>query len=305
MDGLLALCLSQTEVSDLTPIAGMRALRRLEIENMPLTNLGPIAGLVELRSLYLEHTNVGDLRPILLLPKLGEGAETGLDFAFTPFARATDETRRLTDIEDRQQRTRETLTFLKTLPPWPEPLPWEVAEVERRAAGPAPLLPPEQDPALPLIWGERGFQFLVDHIGVDPVTQEVLADLRALLDTLIRQTGNSHEDLYQLAREMRERCEPENGVLNALRLHLPLQKLERLNAARDRRERALDDEIATTLEGVLRIAPGATLADPKVRELIERQEANLAPRPSVEIPREAALLRIVAEPGAPFSPEVQ
>lgn len=320
LTALRQLMLNSTKVADAAPLAGLTALRVLEVNDTAIADLAAIRSLTELKSIEVARSKANDLRPVLHALHPGKSqslddviVETsshvsyrfGLDFTDTPFANATAETRRLAAIKDRRERTLETLAFLRTLPPWPEPLPWELAEVEKRAASGESVAAPEQDPALPLIWGERGFGFLIDHIGIDPVTQEVLADLRALLDALIRQSGNSHEDLYQLAREMRARCEPENGTLNALRLHLTLQKMERLHAARDRRDRALDDEIVTTLDGVLRVAPGATLADPKVRELIDRQEANLRPPPPLDAARAGSILHAVARPEAPFAPEVK
>ena len=306
LTALLAIRLDNTQVADLTPLAHLTALQELGFDYTQVADLTPLANLSALRKLWLDYTRVADLRPIRDLTKLGTEDDTGLDFKGTPFAEATEDTRRLAAIKDRQERTRETLAFLKTLPPWPEPLPWEIEKLEKQVATDTPAPPPEQDPSLPLIWGPQGFGFMAAHLDLDPLTAEALAELRDLLDALIRQSGNSHEDLHRLATEMRERCELQDGKLNALRLHMSFQKLERLHAGREGRERRLDDEIVTTLEGILLTAPGATLGDPQVATLIARQDANRAtPAAPIDTARAEAVLDAVTEPEAPFDDEVK
>jgi len=143
LTALQSLWLDRTKVTDLTPLSPLTTLQALHLDGTPVTDLTPLAPLTALHSLYLDNTKVTDLRPIRDLPRLGAEPHSGLDFAGTPFANATDETRRLAAIGDSQQRTRETLAFLKTLPPPPAPLPWEVVE------GPDQETEPEVGPAIP------------------------------------------------------------------------------------------------------------------------------------------------------------
>jgi hypothetical protein len=129
LTALQTLWLSNTQVSDLTILAKLTALQTLLLFNTNVSDLTPLAKLTALRILSLDSTHVSDLRPVLNLQQLVEGCG-GLSFTLTPFAGANDETRRLAAIENDQQRVRETMAYLKTLPPWPEPLPWEDSDPE-------------------------------------------------------------------------------------------------------------------------------------------------------------------------------
>jgi len=136
--------LEQTAVSDLSPLRGLTALDQLGLSHTAVSDLSPLRDLTSLQSLWLKQTAVGDLSPLrhhisleriwldqtavsdlrpiadLLVPKSGRR-----NFVFTFIqTRATaldPELRRLSEIEDHDQRTHETLAYLRTLPPWPEP----------------------------------------------------------------------------------------------------------------------------------------------------------------------------------------
>ena len=123
---LTQLDLVNTEVRDLTPLAGLTGLQLLRLNQTAVQDLTPLAGLTGLQTLWLNRTAVQDLRPIRDLPQLGEVRVGGLGFRGTPAVARDAELRRLSEIGDSRERTRETLAYLKTLPPWPEPLPWEV-----------------------------------------------------------------------------------------------------------------------------------------------------------------------------------
>jgi hypothetical protein len=64
MTALKNLHLVGTQVSDLTPIAGMTALHSLFLSRTQVRNLTPIAGMTALQTLYLNGTRVSDLTPI-------------------------------------------------------------------------------------------------------------------------------------------------------------------------------------------------------------------------------------------------
>ena len=53
-----------TQVSDLRPLADLRALERLDVSHTQVSDLRPLADLRTLESLDLEHTQVSDLRPL-------------------------------------------------------------------------------------------------------------------------------------------------------------------------------------------------------------------------------------------------
>lgn len=294
MTALHVLGLRGTPVSDLSRLAPLTALQSLGLNGTQVTDLSPLSGLTALQALFLDDTQVTDLRPIRDLPHLVAGMFHGLWFHNTPFGNATEETRRLAAIEDDEQRTHETLAFLRTLPPWPEPLPWET-----------PKDPPSQDPAARLIWGDKGFTFFADQISADPVSGAVLDDLRDRIADLKRK-GNQHDDLYRVAEDLEKRCPEALDDLNAVRLHLSYQRLRRLNDDRGQRQQPFDDETVSTIGAILELVPGLTLASGDVRVLIERQDAERAlPVPAGQQQAADAVLATVQKPEAPFEDDVR
>ena len=263
-----------------------------------VSDLAPIAEMTGLRILSLTQTGVSDLRPLTHMDKLGDRNYGGLWFEETPASRLDEGLAKLVTIERDELRSKEVLAYLKTLPPWPEPLPW--------LSGPKKdPKPPEQDPALPLSWGEKGFTFLANSIDTDPVTEAALADLRDLLEDL-RRKGNRHDDLYRVAGEVQDRCKGEVRDLNMVRLHLSYQKLRRLYQSRVSRTEAFDDETVGVLGSVLEILPGVTMADPQVEILIKRQEADQrAGAVADTVKAEQAVLTAMQSDDAPFAPEVK
>ncbi|MTJ03540.1 MAG: leucine-rich repeat domain-containing protein [Sediminimonas qiaohouensis] len=147
LDNLEVLDLSQTQVADITPLQGLAKLKGLD----------------------LTRTQVADLRPIADLPKLGSGPSRGLSFANTPAARATPELTRLSEIEDSKDRTRETLAYLKALPPWPEPLPWEAATSSAADTEKPTPAPPEVRTA------QSHIAFLLNHAAVSQTSAKTTA----------------------------------------------------------------------------------------------------------------------------------
>lgn len=298
LTGLQTLSLNQTGVSDLSPIRDLTGLQALSLDRTRVSDLSPIQNLTRLRTLFLTKTGVSDLRPLNKMDMLGDGPLGGLWFSGTPAVRLDENLARLSAIEDDKQRTKETLSYLKTLPPWLKPLPW-------LAGDGGETKPPEQDPALPLIWGEKRFSFLANSIDSDPVTEAALEDLRDLLEDL-RRKGNRHDDLYRLAGELQDRTKGEVRDLNLVKLHLSYQKLQRLYRSRDQRIEKFDDETVGTLDSVLGILPGVTMADPGVAELIERQEKDrLAGSPPETKQAEEGVLLAVQDKDAPFDSDVK
>ena len=299
--GLEALSINRTEVSDLQPLSAMTELRLLFADRTGVSDLSPLSSLTSLQDLTLSDSFVSDMRPLLHLAKLGTNGEPGLVFTNTPATRSDANLNDLSQIEDEAERAEKTLAYLATLPPWPEPLdpPLEPPQNEQR------LQDPEQDPALPLIWGDQGFTFLANRIGSDPVTEAALDDLRTLLEDL-RRKGNRHDDLYRLAVEMQERTSRPVKDLSMVRLHLSFQKLRRLYAGREARSEAFDDETVTALGSVIEIVPGVTLADPQVQVLIARQEADRSAVPEPDrMAAEDAVLRAMLDDTAPFDVDVK
>lgn len=56
--------LSRTQVSDLSPLAGLKNLYSLYLDDVPVSDLSPLAGLETLTVLYFHNTQVSDLSPL-------------------------------------------------------------------------------------------------------------------------------------------------------------------------------------------------------------------------------------------------
>jgi len=133
---LTTLRLANTYVSDLAPLAGLTKLMRLDLDNTQVSDLTALASLTNLRWLNLDDTNAIDLRPLTGLAQIGQPSafqpdtfqanafqvgEFSLRFRNTPATARDGRLAELAEIEDDQERTRKTLEYLRSLPPWPEP----------------------------------------------------------------------------------------------------------------------------------------------------------------------------------------
>lgn len=123
LTGLEGLILTGTRITELVPLTALPKLVSLWLQDTQVTDVAPLATLTGLGSLMLQGSQVTDLRPIRDLPftfKL-RSAHRGLNFSDTPASTQDAELARLAEIEDNEERTRDTLAYLKTLPPWPQP----------------------------------------------------------------------------------------------------------------------------------------------------------------------------------------
>lgn len=145
LSNLKYLSLNRTSISDLTPLRSLRRLRSLSIAHTEVIDLSPLRELTELLGLVISGTGIIDLRPIMNLSLADSKIYTGLVYDNTAASTKDAELRRLSMIRNDGQRTRETLAYLRTLPPWPAPLPWltnGTASSEPKApsgAAPVPL----------------------------------------------------------------------------------------------------------------------------------------------------------------------
>jgi Leucine-rich repeat (LRR) protein len=112
--------LGDTRITELSPLAGLTELQNLWLNQTGVSDLSPLAGLTGLKNLRLDRTEVKDLRPIRGAEGLVNG-NWGLRFDDTPATRMDAELLRLSQLKDNSQRGCETLAYLNSLPPWPEP----------------------------------------------------------------------------------------------------------------------------------------------------------------------------------------
>jgi hypothetical protein len=274
--GLQGLSLNQTAVQDLTPLAGLAGLQWLSLDQTAVQDLTPLAGLAGLRELFLDGTQVVDLRPIRDLSKLvGEGPFGGLRFRRTPAVARDAELRRLSEIADDTERTRETLAYLRTLPPWPEPLPWQPpAEMLPGAAPEAP----EPEGAPRIVAGAEGLDLgdtrPTQADRADPIKERLYARLPEAVAALLR-FGNRYVEVKAPAEALRDLVAVAFAEAELLEIHLELAALtdlRKLNEQRQENER-LDADCLAALNAVLRLGPGVTLGHPDVDLYEERLTA--------------------------------
>ncbi|MGY6632943.1 MAG: leucine-rich repeat domain-containing protein [Alkalilacustris sp.] len=288
LTALTDLGLEATQVEDISPLSGLTALRWLGLAGTKVSNLTPLAKLSKLQGLCLDNTAVQDLRPIRDLPHLGTGHDGGLSFADTPATAVDAELRRLSKVENDVQRTRETLAYLKTLPPWPEPLPWEVEAAQRDA--PAP------DPALPLVQTPEGIGLGGSEVGEaaldDPVRGVLHDELSERVEDLLRVAGNLDEGAYREGGRLRDLLAPGLVAMEPLKVHLVIEALRRIRA---RLPRAADRDLVGALDAVVEAGPGLTLDTPEVTLFLRRvQDNRLVRREAAEVEAEIRLANSIA-----------
>ena len=155
LTGLTALYLRATQVADIAPLAQLTRLTMLDLARTQVADIAPLANLTALLSLWVEGTDISDLSPVLALPdlamlrfqnsqvsdlrpllqssfcwdlagqKLPNGFRGELDFADCQACREDPQLAALGDIEDFKERAEKTRAYLRTLPPYPAPLPWK------------------------------------------------------------------------------------------------------------------------------------------------------------------------------------
>jgi hypothetical protein len=205
LTNLQLLALDNTQVTDLSPIAGLTNLQWLYLSNTQVTDLSPIAGLTNLQRLSLGNTQVTDLRLLLDLPRLThpDVPEDGRGVFFSNTPACNDPAiATAAEIEDDEDRLQTLLAHLRTLPPWPEPLP---------------------------VFGKRPAAPTVPSPVPAPLEVEV-AGTRLRVSNRIAETGQSAAtfEAWQALREMLQDLDDlEPGIGNAMpRLAKALMRVE-------------------------------------------------------------------------------
>lgn len=164
---LQELSLMRTQISNLTPLTGLTGLQSLWLRDTQISDLAPLAGMTGLCDLELAKTGVADLRPLAGLQELGTIGFPGLSFADTPATKRDTRLAELAQIEDTAERARKTLTYLHSLPPWPEPYTPEAtpdrSPPQPIGGNPQEALPPLTLEAILTAQTPLGWQFSPDH----------------------------------------------------------------------------------------------------------------------------------------------
>jgi internalin A len=271
---LLVLRLDKTSVSDLTPLARLGSLQELALGMTPVSDITPLKNLFDLRDLALHSTKVEDLRPISELSKLGGFAYTALTFWDTPAAASDARLSVLATSRYHKKRTRETLTYLASLPPWPQPLPWIPPASVPDTAPP----PPAPDPIPDVNISAQGLDLAASPIDPadlsDPIKVRLYAKLPEAVAMLLRH-GNRYPEVAGPAKVLADLTALPFDKADLLDIHLQLAALTDLRAADPGRTKLeqLDPDCRLALDAVLRIGPGVTLGHPDVDVLEDRLAA--------------------------------
>lgn len=139
--GLRSLQMRGTIVKNLTALKELKSLRSLSLAGTQVSELEVLSGLFRLQDLDISSTQVRDLRQICDLPLKGAGPFEGLRFDDTPAVKLDMHLEMLERLGDHAERTKKTSVYLKTLPPWPEPLPWLMEGAKAIVARPTRVEP--------------------------------------------------------------------------------------------------------------------------------------------------------------------
>lgn len=203
---LQSLSVSNTKVSKIDALENCKNLIALSLNMTKVSDLSPLMNLKKLSILSISGTEVLDLRPILGDNKLGlRNDNRGLWFYNTP-AVHTPELTRISRLENRKECAKAAKAYFKDLPPWPEPLPWEMVkpsygtELEAiiPSAHPAPLQVVEDNGVLR---PAKSTETLGD--AGDILAQSGWQALREYLEDLEDKWYSIHNAMPRLAKSMR------------------------------------------------------------------------------------------------------
>lgn len=243
---------SYTRVTDVSALSELRHLKSLRLSRTPVSDLAPLMGLSQLTHLTLDGTAVVDLRPIANLP-LGEGdggpLENGLTFLSAPAVMTDPELERLATPGDDGARARATRTYLKTLPPWPEPLGMDLT-----------ARPTEASQSIRT--AETTIAFLLAHASTTQVSAAGLASqIRFALRDVPATNGNrlpsvlqSMEDIAVVLEGLGAAVEQPERQTRETRLLEQIARLE--DKLKELTERLMDAEQVREAANALETSPG-------------------------------------------------
>ncbi len=266
LTALIHLYLENTQVSDLAHIANLTALEFLSLTNTQVSDLAHIANLTALKTLYLTNTKVSDLRPVLNCKKMtNAGPLEGLYFEGSLATQVDPELDRLSNIEDDHERTQQTFAYLETLPPYPDPLPWE-KEIEPAAV---PKLTLTEDHRIDVIYD-------VPDDNHDEVARDSYEELQEEIPNLQRFT-NQYYELEPLYRKLCDLTQCEYGQHRVVKLHITLSKLAKISKGNANRKLAeqFPQECLDVIDSIISVGTPVTMGTQQVKIYNERQKLAL------------------------------
>lgn len=280
LERLEILDIEGTNVRDIEVIRKFKNLRALNISNTHVSDISPVSATINLEHFACENSAVQDLRPLTSLSKLGTDGWPGLHFEGCKATQRDQMLDRLSRIDDTHERTRETLAYLRSLPPWPEPY----TPAATPDGSPPQLIgdmpaAPDPDRVPHLVLGPDNRVDLPPVLPTeaelaDPIRERLYQRLPAALDGLLRYS-NRYPELDSPARALREMVDAPFDQADFLLIHLEIDALTDIRDSQNNRTEAekLDVDCLAALAGVLRIAPPITMGHPDIDLLEERGRA--------------------------------
>lgn len=264
-----------TAVIDFSPLANLKSARMLFLSGTRIADLSHLANLAELTDLEINDTPITDLRPIAWLDRLATDGIWGLTFSETGATRRDAHLEELANsykeatlqdkipyavasamnslsltktvpvrpiIKQNRKRTRQTLDYLRSLPPWPEPYtPAATADgspPQPIGGGAAPLDPQATKSQIT--------HLLRNATATRLTAQEFARQIRTALQGVPATDGNKLAEPLQTMLEFADvldrlapQSEPATDPLDRAKLELRIAQLETLVA---RLTRQLHDE---------------------------------------------------------------
>jgi Leucine-rich repeat (LRR) protein len=269
LTALTYLDLTSTQVSDLTPIAQLTTLEALFFISTQVSDLTPIAQLTALTALGLTNTQVRNLRPLTALRKLAEDPQfQGLEFDRTTATNFDLSFAKIAKIKDAKNRAAELFAYLEEWAPQ--------FEFDENGPTPSPLLDVT-------IIGDS-LEIADSHPSEaerdDGLKQDLHTRLKARNTDLVRLAGNQFVLLCAKARSLTNRLDGSFDDLDMLNIHLDVEELTRLKNRGAEREgdEPFPQEVTDALADVVSIGPGLTL-DNKAVELLENRKRRFFTTP--------------------------
>lgn len=274
---LRVLSLSNTAISDLSPLARNVEISMLALRGTQVVSIEPISGMAELADLFLQDTSVSDLMPLAKLPKLASSHSiAGLRFENTAASRSDQTVAKIAEIENNSSRAQELFRYLERVHPLQNSV-FASGSIEIVNENWQPPTPPEPEPLLNSL--------LVDgqlELAPDPPTEaERHERLKRVLHQrlqertphLTRSAGNVFPRLAAKARILQGLVDASFEELDLLSIHLEIEDLaERAQRGREDGQ-PYSEDVAYSLGDVARLGPGLTLGHPEVDAFINRVRA--------------------------------
>jgi len=225
---LSTLNLQGTNVSDISALRDHQSLYRLSFKGTKIADISILQGKASFGRLDLDGTLVSDLRPLVAAYAKSMRNFYLLSYRDTPaWAQDAELARIASEANHEHKLTSWAITYLKTLPPWPEPLPWLEATATQR-------LPAVTTETRPILAAEAQIASLLRNALVTRVTAGQLAgQIEAALVGVPATMGNrlpdvlqSMADVAEVLRALAPDAEPIRETLDEAHLRLRIAQLE-------------------------------------------------------------------------------